>query len=92
MPAAETSSLLWQIAERFGFPAVVCACLGIFIWVMGQRVVAELGRLTRAVTLVVLAMQFAPEFHQAAKTLHDESLHAARRRKEDVDSEERRNP
>ncbi len=88
MPPNE--SLIWQIAERFGFPAVVCACLGFFNWVIGRQVIAELGRLTRAVSLVVLAMQFAPEFHESAREIHDESMAAARKRKEDLESETRR--
>lgn len=74
-----------QSLDRFGFPVVVSAFLAGFIWVIGRQITAELGRLTRAVTLVVLSMQFAPEFHQAASDLYDESLEAARKRKEKVE-------
>lgn len=88
MPTQEPS-ILWQIAERFGFPAAVSVLLITFIWVRGREITAELGRLTRAVALAVLAMQFAPEFHKQAKELHEESLEAARKRKEDLSRERR---
>lgn len=87
MPPAESTGILWQVAERFGFPAFVCVCLGLFMWSIGRQMIAELGRLTRAVTQVVIAMQFAPQFHQVAKDLYDESLAAAKRRKDDLSTE-----
>lgn len=86
----DSPSVIWQIAERFGFPAAVCACLGIFIWVRGREIAAELGRLTRAVTLLVLSMQFAPQFHDAARDIYDESIEAARKRKESLEGEIRK--
>lgn len=86
----EPSVTLMQVIERFGFPVAVSAALALFIWVIGRQIVAELGRLTRAVTLVVLAMQFAPEFHEEARRVHAESMSAARKRKEDLESETNR--
>lgn len=86
----ESPSVIWQVAERFGFPAAVCACLGIFIWVRGREISAELGRLTRAVTLLVLSMQFAPQFHDTAQDIYDESITAARKRKENLEPEIRK--
>ncbi len=79
-----------QFAERFGFPAFVALLLGLFMWVIGRGIMSELGRLTRAVTLVVLAMQFAPEFHEDAENLYEESLDAAKKRKEDLSHEKQR--
>lgn len=86
----DSPSLMLQIAERFGFPVAVSAFLAFFIWVIGRGIIAELGRLTRAVTLVVLSMSFAPEFHEEASTLYDESAAAARKRKENLDNERKR--
>ncbi len=86
----ETPSLFFQFAERFGFPALVALLLGVFMWVIGRGIMSELGRLTRAVTLVVLAMQFAPEFHEDAQNLYEESLEAAKKRKEDLSHEKQR--
>lgn len=83
-------SFIYQIAERFGFPVLVCFALGWFLWHVGRGVVTELGRLTRAVSLVVLAMQFAPELHEAAEELYDESLEAAQKRKENLSHERQR--
>lgn len=86
----DAPNLIWTVAERFGFPASVCACLGIFIWVRGREIAAELGRLTRAVTLLVLSMQFAPQFHETARELYEESASAARKRKENLEGETRK--
>lgn len=86
----ETPSLLFQFAREFGFPALVALLLGAFIWIIGRGIMSELGRLTRAVTLVVLAMQFAPEFHEDATNLYEESLEAAKKRKEDMTHERQR--
>lgn len=64
--------------------------MGVFIWVMGRNVIAELGRLTRAITLVVLAMSFAPkQFRLTAEELYDESLRAAQKRKETLEADHR---
>lgn len=87
MPPTEAPSLIWKTAEQFGFPAALVVLLIIFLWVIGRQIIAELGRLTRAVSLVVLAMQFAPEFHEAAQEIYDESMDAARGRKENVEKE-----
>lgn len=84
--------MLMQVIERFGFPVAVSAWLAFFIWVMGRQIVAELGRLTRAVALVVLAMQFAPEFRQTAEDIYEESAAAAKKRGEDLESEQRHRP
>jgi hypothetical protein len=78
----QAPEFLWKTAENFGFPAALVVLLILFLWVIGLRLVAEMGRLTRAVSLVVLAMQFAPEFHPAAREIYEESLEAARRRKD----------
>lgn len=86
----ETPSLFFQFADKFGFPAFVALCLGAFLWFIGRGIMSELGRLTRAVTLVVLAMQFAPEFHEDAESLYEESLEAAKKRKEDLSHERQR--
>lgn len=86
----ETPSLLFQFAERFGFPAFVSVCLGLFGWVVGRSITRELGRLTRAITLVVLAMQFAPEFHEEAEAIYDESLDEAKKRKDDLSHEKQK--
>lgn len=86
----ETPSQVMQFIDRFGFPAFVALSLGAFGWVIGRGIMFELGRLTRAVTLVVLAMQFAPEFHEDAENLYEESLDAATKRKEDLSHERRR--
>lgn len=86
----DTPSLLFQFADKFGFPAFVALCLGAFGWIIGRGIMSELGRLTRAVTLVVLAMQFAPEFHEDAENLYEESLEAAKKRKENLSHERQR--
>lgn len=86
----ETPSLIYQFAKEFGFPALVALGLGAFVWVIGRGIMSELGRLTRAVTLVVLAMQFAPEFHRDAEELYEESMEAAKKRKEDTSHERHR--
>lgn len=82
-----TPDSVWiQIAKEFGFPVVVCASLAAFIWVIGRSLIAELGRLTRAVALVVLAMSFAPrQFRLTAEELYAESMKAARDRKEEME-------
>ncbi len=90
MPTTETPSILLRTAEQFGFPAALTVLLIIFAWVIGRQIIAELGRLTRAVSLVVLAMSFAPEFHEEAKMLYDESLEAAKKRKEGLEHERKR--
>lgn len=86
----ETPSLFLQFADRFGFPAFVALCLGVFMWIIGRGIMSELGRLTRAVTLCVLAMQFAPEFHEEAREIYEESLDAAKKRKDNVSHERQR--
>lgn len=83
-----TESLIWKIAESFGFPAACCVLLIAFIWVRGREIAAELGRVTRALTLVVLSMQFAPQLHkEEAQSIYEESEEAARKRKEDITHE-----
>jgi hypothetical protein len=91
----ETPSLLFQFAREFGFPALVSFLLGAFIWTIGRGIMSELGRLTRAVTLVVLSMQFAPEragkaFKEEAERLYDESAEASKKRGEDISRERHR--
>lgn len=86
----EAPSLIIQFIDRFGFPVFVALCLGYFMWIIGRGIISELGRLTRAVTLVVLCMQFAPEFHRDAEELYEESAAAARKRKEDLSHERQR--
>lgn len=83
----ETPSLLFQFAREFGFPALVALSLGLFIWTIGRGIIMELGRLTRAVALAVLSMQFFPQGHEQANEIYEESLDAARARKEKLDSE-----
>lgn len=87
MPPVETPSLIWKAFEAFGFPAGLVLLLILFGWIIGRGIMSELGRLTRAVTLVVLAMQFAPEFHEEAQEVYDESLDAAQKRKENLEHE-----
>jgi len=79
-----------QFIDRFGFPAFVALSLGAFMWIIGRGIMSELGRLTRAVTLVVLAMQFAPEFHEEAESIYNDSLDAAKKRKERMEHEKQR--
>lgn len=83
----ETPSLFLQVLERFGFPVFVSCVLGAAIWFMVRPLITEIGRLTRSITLLILTQQFAPQFHEAAKELYDESLDAARKRKEDLSHE-----
>lgn len=85
----EAPSQILQILDKFGFPVFVALCLGAFMWIIGRGIISELGRLTRAVTLVVLCMQFAPEFHEDAAVIYDESMEAAKKRKEDLSHERR---
>lgn len=87
MPPPETTNLIYQILERFGFPVLVSVGLGWFIWTIGRGIVTELGRLTRAVALLVLSMQFFPQGHEQAEEIYEESLDAARSRKEKLESE-----
>jgi len=86
----EAPSWILQFIDRFGFPVFVALALGAFIWFKASGITAELGRVTRALTLVVLAMQFAPQFHEDAEELYEESLDAARKRKEDLSHERQR--
>lgn len=87
-----TINSLLSIAERFGFPAALDVVLILFGWFVIRGLIAEVGRLTRAVTLAVLSMQFAPQFHSAAKDIYDESLSEARKRGEDLSAELQRHP
>lgn len=88
----EVPAQAMQFIDRFGFPAFVAACLALFMWKSGREITSELGRLTRAVTLVVLSMQFAPEFHEEANNIYEDSLEAAKKRKEKLLHERQKPP
>lgn len=59
-----------------------------FIATRGKDITATVDRLTRIIALVVLAMQFAPQFHSSAEEIYEESLRASRKRKDDGIDEE----
>ncbi len=92
MTPTEAPSLLWQIAERFGFPAALVVLLIFLGWVRLGALIAEVGRLTRAVAMIVISTQFIlPKIlREQAEDVWEESAVAAEKRKEDLATEKRR--
>jgi len=72
---------LWQIVGQYGFNAVLIVLLLFYGRAALRDLSAAVDRVSRAVTLVVLAMSFLPKiFHEQAAALKEEVQDAESKR------------